>query len=343
MQIYDYLQDEISRKLYLARVNLSVTGDWDSITKLPMEYKSLNADAAEFYRRLYEDKGKKVIFGAGGSGRALARGFRDLEVECFIDNFCHTAEEVCGLPVYRPDKYLELFGTDYAKIIVSIFDRRSCAKAAGQLIDGGVKREDILWIPADWRNNLSQYFDVFVPHEGESFADCGCFDGGSAFRFAGWCGQLGYKKIWSFEPDPHSFEKCKKVLSVLDNCMVYPYGVSDHNGTVSFCGDGGEDSRIIADGAPGSLMEVQTVALDDFLKNETVSFIKMDVEGAEYRAIEGAAKIITEQKPRLAVSVYHKAEDIFSIPQLLLELRKDYRFYLRHYSLITDETVLYAE
>ena len=69
----------------------------------------------------------------------------------------------------------------------------------------------------------------------------------------------------------------------------------------------------------------------------------MDVEGEEYEALKGAARIIEEQKPKLAISVYHKNEDIFLIPQLLLELRKDYKFYLRHYSLVTNETVLYAE
>lgn len=344
MQIYDYLKDEISRKVYLARVNFSVTGDWDYITKLPMEYRNLSADIVGFYQSLYDTEGKKVIFGAGGNGQSLVRGFKDLEFECFIDNFSeNTAEEWSGLPIFRLEQYLSRYGTDYARIIISIFDRKQCAEVVGQLIAAGIEKDNIICIPSDWRNNFSQYFDVFTPHENESFVDCGCYDGGSAFRFAGWCGRLGYRKIWSFEPDKNSYDICKKTLSVLDRCDVYPYGVSRYEGKVSFCGEGKEDSRIVTGSFTENMTEIQTVSLDRFLENEEVSFIKMDIEGAEYDALKGAAKIITEQKPRLAISIYHKDEDIFSIPQLLLDLRKDYTFYLRHYSLVTNETVLYAE
>lgn len=52
--------------------------------------------------------------------------------------------------------------------------------------------------------------------------------------------------------------------------------------------------------------------------------------------------IITSQKPKLAISIYHKKEDIWELPGLLLEMNPEYRFYLRHYSLREAETVLYA-
>lgn len=61
--------------------------------------------------------------------------------------------------------------------------------------------------------------------------------------------------------------------------------------------------------------------MDEFLKNEKVTFIKMDIEGLEMKAIKGASKIIKEQKPRLAICIYHKPDDFVSIPALLLELR----------------------
>lgn len=344
MQVYEHLVDDISRKIYLARVNFSVTGDWDYVTKLPMEYRNLSADIVGFYRGLYADRGKKVIFGAGGNGKSLVKGFKDLNFEAFIDNFAEdTVEEWSGLPIFRFEQYLSRFGTDYAKIIISIFDRVQCAAVFGQLIGAGINKEDIICIPADWRNNFSQYFDVFTPRGNETFVDGGCFDGSTAFRFAGWCGRLGYRKIWSFEPDKNSYDLCKRTLSMLHKCAVYPYGISDHNGTVSFCGNGKEDSRIVINDSLKDVTQIQTVTLDSFLENEDISFIKMDIEGAEYEALKGAAKIIAEQKPRLAISIYHKNEDIFSIPRLLLELREDYKFYLRHYSLITNETVLYAE
>ena len=68
----------------------------------------------------------------------------------------------------------------------------------------------------------------------------------------------------------------------------------------------------------------------------------MDIEGAEKEALLGAEKITREQKPKLAISIYHKNEDIWEIPSLILEMNPEYRFYIRHYSFRFAETVLYA-
>ena len=68
----------------------------------------------------------------------------------------------------------------------------------------------------------------------------------------------------------------------------------------------------------------------------------MDIEGAELEAIMGAKKIIQKYKPVLAISIYHKVEDIWSIPKMILEINPSYKFYLGHYSVTAAETVLYA-
>ncbi len=68
----------------------------------------------------------------------------------------------------------------------------------------------------------------------------------------------------------------------------------------------------------------------------------MDIEGFEKRALIGAKKIITEQEPALGISIYHKREDIWEIPKLILDLNSEYKFFLRHYSLGVIDTVLYA-
>ena len=83
--------------------------------------------------------------------------------------------------------------------------------------------------------------------------------------------------------------------------------------------------------------------MDTFFRDkEAPTFIKMDIEGAEKEAILGAENIIRIQKPKMAVSIYHKREDIWELPKLLLEMNPEYRFYLRHYSFRDAETVLYA-
>jgi len=68
----------------------------------------------------------------------------------------------------------------------------------------------------------------------------------------------------------------------------------------------------------------------------------MDVEGAEREALKGSEETIRKHRPRLAISIYHKPDDILKIPEYLLDLIPDYQFAIRHYSSNQTETVLYA-
>ena len=88
--------------------------------------------------------------------------------------------------------------------------------------------------------------------------------------------------------------------------------------------------------------EVQARRLDDVLAGRKVTFIKMDIEGSEMAALRGAERIIREQRPRLAISIYHKPEDMWEIPSYILQCHPDYKLYVRHYSISDTETVLYA-
>ena len=72
------------------------------------------------------------------------------------------------------------------------------------------------------------------------------------------------------------------------------------------------------------------------------SLIKMDIEGSESQALEGAKEVITKWKPRLAISVYHRRMDIWKIAMQILEYNSGYKFYLRTYSFTGKDTVLYA-
>ena len=87
---------------------------------------------------------------------------------------------------------------------------------------------------------------------------------------------------------------------------------------------------------------INTISLDDVLNGKKVTFIKMDIEGAEYNALLGSEKTIKKWHPRMAISVYHKSEDILEIPALILNIESDYKFALRHYMSDYRETILYA-
>ncbi len=99
-------------------------------------------------------------------------------------------------------------------------------------------------------------------------------------------------------------------------------------------------SKISQDGD----LEVNVIKLDDFFKtHEPPTFIKMDIEGSELVALKGCTEIISKYKPKLAICVYHKPEDIFEIPEFILSLNSDYKMWLRHYTNLVNETVLYCE
>jgi hypothetical protein len=70
-------------------------------------------------------------------------------------------------------------------------------------------------------------------------------------------------------------------------------------------------------------------------------FIKMDLEGWELKALQGAVRHIREDHPKLAIAVYHHPSDFWRIPEFILSIRDDYDLYLRHYTEGWSETVMY--
>ena len=89
------------------------------------------------------------------------------------------------------------------------------------------------------------------------------------------------------------------------------------------------------------LESVECVPLDTVV-SEKVTFIKMDIEGSEMRALSGARHLITTCKPKLAICIYHKLDDLWKIPLYIHSLVPEYKFYVRHHSILYVDTVLYA-
>jgi hypothetical protein len=89
-------------------------------------------------------------------------------------------------------------------------------------------------------------------------------------------------------------------------------------------------------------MEIATISIDEEFSNEEISYIKMDVEGAEIEALRGAEETLNRCKPKLAISAYHKREDIYELPLIIHQIYPKYRLYLRHLSLDPFDTVLFG-
>jgi FkbM family methyltransferase len=113
------------------------------------------------------------------------------------------------------------------------------------------------------------------------------------------------------------------------------------NSTDTLCFDeAGPGTRIGA----GSC-HAQTCAIDDWVVTENIShihFIKMDIEGAEGKALNGARSTIQSQHPTLAIALYHALDDFIHLPQLIDEIAPGYHFHLGHYTIHQEETILFA-
>jgi FkbM family methyltransferase len=180
-----------------------------------------------------------------------------------------------------------------------------------------------------------QYFEPFLElrQSGETFVDVGSYDGFTALQFMDRCPE--YRRIMVFEPEAHNLEVVRERLDHHRDIRFYPYGLGAEPGTCRFSASGSASS--ISDTGE---CEIQIETLDR-LAREPVSFVKMDIEGAEGGAIAGAVDTIRRDHPRLAVCVYHKAADLWRIPEQVLSIRGDYRLFLRHYTEGVTETVMF--
>lgn len=123
------------------------------------------------------------------------------------------------------------------------------------------------------------------------------------------------------------------------NCIrCIKIGTWDKTGTALFNGNEESNSGISKYGE----MKINVDTLDNILSGELVTFIKMDIEGAELPSLKGAEKVISTSLPKLAICIYHSDTDMLEIPEYIMEEYPNYSLYVRHYKRYASETVLYA-
>ena len=175
------------------------------------------------------------------------------------------------------------------------------------------------------------------PNENEIFLDVGGYDGMTSVYFSQWASK--YKKIYIFEPDENNIEKCYYNIEKYNiRCELIGRGVWSEDTILKFEANSNESSQISNNGE--YIIPVTTI--DKACAGKGVSFIKMDIEGAEEQALIGAKQTIINNRPKLAICVYHKLDDIWKIPNIILKYNSSYKLFLRHYTYSENDTVLYA-
>jgi len=173
------------------------------------------------------------------------------------------------------------------------------------------------------------------------FVDCGAYDGDTLTALANTGLPVG--AIAGFEPDLVSFRQLAERARTYnpmpqDGIALWPCGVTARTEQLAFVAGHGEGSYL---GTEGNTV-IQCVALDDVLYSFCPNLIKMDIEGAEPDALQGAREIIARYRPGLAVCVYHRPNHLWEILLSLHHWRLDYQFYLRCHAQNSFDVVLYA-
>lgn len=181
-----------------------------------------------------------------------------------------------------------------------------------------------------------QYFEPFEKLHGEEiFVDCGGYIGDSTKALLNYVG--GVNKVYLYEADDANIEKAKIELADIANIEFRNVGVGEKSEVLCFNNLGSSSSGFVSNGDK----QVKIVSLDEDIA-EKISFLKMDIEGFEMKALRGCKNHIVNDRPVMAVCLYHNTEDMWEIPLYISNLVEDYDYYIRLYTMYHGEIVFYA-
>jgi FkbM family methyltransferase len=196
-----------------------------------------------------------------------------------------------------------------------------------------------------------QYFEPveFFPTFSESFVDAGAFCGDTLEQFM--VKNLGtFTRYHAFEPGEGQFNALTVRAQRLraewnlpeSKISLHRIGLGRYNGYLDF-----DDSSL--DGMSHAFTKetvheagIEIKALDSYLQDSPITFLKSDVEGMDLEFLMGAEQIIRSYRPKLAISCYHYPTDLIEILNYIIQLNLDYRFKLRHHANVIGDYVLYA-
>ena len=219
------------------------------------------------------------------------------------------------------------------KIVYNNLEDRESKKTLNDLISYRLTA-DISYLNNYNFRPFEQYFEPFMGFGNEVFVDAGGFTGDTTEEF---CKRYpDYRKVFLIEPSANNMQQAKDRLA--NHCYInyIDKGVSDKVEQLSFSSDSGSASSVCNNGNV-----VIDVAPIDVLIDEPVTFIKMDLEGWEINALQGAKQHIIHDHPKLAIAIYHDASDFWKIYDFVMAIRSDYKIYIRHYTEGWSETVMY--
>lgn len=331
-KLYHNLGDELSQILFLDRLLYSVTEEYKYIYRL---IEDSMPELDDVIKNL-DDNREIIVYGAG--------------INC--DTALYFLRKHGKKIAYICDRNTALQGTVYQGIlIISVEELLMKHQDANILISTTryldevrnfliehFSKEQIISLANEkvMKKIKMQYFDDCISlNDGEIFVDGGCYDFETSKILMTQCKP---QIVYAFEPEAANYSSIKETIKSYSQCEVQLInrGLWDKSDVLHFVAN--KDCSQIA--ACGDEI-VEVVALDEVISGN-VTFIKMDIEGAEMNALKGAQQIIKKYKPKLAICIYHKQEDVIDILEYIKAMVPEYKLYIRHHSINFSETVVYA-
>jgi FkbM family methyltransferase len=214
---------------------------------------------------------------------------------------------------------------------------------------------------------------LFSLTRNEVFVDAGALDGAhSQFFIESVNGE--FDRIVMFEPSTESIKKCRETVkriaqkysqkSIHSKIDIVGAGLYSHQGILSLslslfdqnvtANQGalphtahiletGLTNAFVEKGNEYQVIEVPVTTLDDYMGDSPVTFIKFEIEGSEVAALHGAINTIKKNRPKLALSIYHRPQDLELIMEFVDGLELGYKYALRaHNPYCPDAIVLYC-
>ncbi len=178
-----------------------------------------------------------------------------------------------------------------------------------------------------------------LPRPGEVILDVGAYDGDTAWGFYELAGREA--TVHCLEPVADNYAALVRNIAERGlEASIIPHNFGAWNVRAQVCiAEKGTASHHCEEGAMAQVLPIDEFAAE---YNTAINFIKMDIEGAELEALQGAAEVVRANKPTLQICVYHRIEHLWEIPLWVHEQVPEYRLYFGHHCLYWTDSVLYA-
>jgi FkbM family methyltransferase len=224
-------------------------------------------------------------------------------------------------------EFIEEHDADFDKafdLLSDDFSRKSYIDILNFKVSGKVK---YLFECEKEKNEI--YSDFLNVDGNEILMDLGAYDADTVMEFTDAVDNK-YRKIYAVEADEKNFKKLEANTKNIKNIELYNLAAWDKKETLLFEKKKGRNSKLSQNGT----VEVQADSVDNILDGREITLLKMDIEGSEEKALDGAYKTIIKYKPKLYICAYHRNSDMFLLPLKINELDKNYKIYFCHHPYI---------